>query len=98
MYGTIARLRAKPEMGAQLEALTAEYESLPIPGMVATHLYRLDSDSDGYYLVVIFEDRDSYHRNANDPAQNVRYERMRALLAEDPTWHDGEIVWSFSRA
>lgn len=23
-----------------------------------------------------------------------RYGRLRALLAADPEWHDGEIVWS----
>jgi quinol monooxygenase YgiN len=96
MYGTVARMRTKPGMGAQLEALTAEYESLPVEGFVATHVYRLDTDPDDYYLVVMFEDRESYHRNASDPAQDERYQRMRAVLAEDPKWHDGEIVWSSS--
>jgi quinol monooxygenase YgiN len=92
MYGTVARLRLKPNAGEQLEGLMAEYESLAVPGHVATYLYRLDSDSDDHYLVVMFEDRESYRRNAEDPAQDERYRRMRDLLAEDPKWHDGEVV------
>jgi quinol monooxygenase YgiN len=98
MYGTVARLRTKPGMGEELERLSAEYETVAVDGHIANYLYRLDDASDDYYLVVLFRDRESYHRNANDPAQNERYLRMRELLAEDPRWHDGEVVQAFSRA
>ena len=67
MYGTVARMRAKPGLGAQLEALQAEYDDLEIDGHVATHVYRLDADPDDYYLATIFRDRESYRRNAEDP-------------------------------
>ena len=40
----------------------------------------------------IFEDRASYDKNANDPAQHERYTAMRALLEADPEWHDGMIM------
>ena len=97
MYGTVARMHVKPGMGGSLEQLTAEYEALGVPGHVATHVFQLDSGPDDYYLVVIFTDRDAYRRNADDPAQDVRYRRMREVLADDPKWHDGEVVWSMVR-
>ena len=98
MYGTVARLRTKPGMGEELERLSAGYETVAVDGHIANYLYRLDGGSEDYYLVVLFRDRESYHRNAGDPAQHERYLRMRELLAEDPRWHDGEVVAAFSRA
>ncbi len=92
MYGTVARMRAKPGTGEQLKALAAEYDSLGIPGFVATYIYRLDDNENDYYMAVLFEDRESYRRNAEDPAQDARYRRMRELLEADPKWHDGEVV------
>jgi len=49
MYGTVARMRAKPGSGPALEAVMAEYETLDIAGHVATYLYRLDNGDDDYY-------------------------------------------------
>jgi hypothetical protein len=43
------------------------------------------------WLFVAFEDRESYERNAEDPAQHERYLEYRALMEEDPEWHDGMI-------
>jgi quinol monooxygenase YgiN len=94
MYGTVARMRAKPGTAEQFVALAAEYEDLDVPGFVASYVYRLDDNEDDYYMAVLFEDRESYRRNAEDPAQDERYQRMRALLEADPKWHDGEVVWA----
>lgn len=94
MYGTVARMRALPGVGRRFEEIVAEYEALAVPGHLGTYVYRLDSGAEDYYLVVVFEDRESYVANANDPAQHQRYLRMRELLAEDPRWHDGEIAWA----
>ena len=92
MYGTVARVRAKAGAGGQLSALQDQYEGLQVPGFVATYVYRSDADPDEYWLVVLFEDRESYHRNAQDPAQDERFRQMRELLAADPEWHDGEVI------
>ena len=54
---------------------------------------QMDADDTEYYLVVLFQDRDTHQRNADDPAQDRRYREMRELLAEDPDWHDGDVVW-----
>jgi quinol monooxygenase YgiN len=97
MYGTVARMRAKPGTGEQLVALAAEYDKLEIDGFVATYVYRLDDNENDYYMAVLFEDRESYRRNAEDPEQDKRYRRMRELLEADPKWHDGEVVWASAR-
>ncbi len=94
MYGTVARLRLKPGMEAKLREDLDRYPALKIPGFLSTMLYRMDDDANDCYLVVAFKDNESYHANAHDPKQDERYQRMRAILAADPDWHDGEIVWS----
>lgn len=94
MYGTIARLRVKPGGASDLAAITSTYEELGVPGFVASHLYQADGDPDELWMAVIFVDRESYRLNAEDPAQDVRYREMRALLTADPEWHDGHIISS----
>ena len=96
MYGTIARLKIKPGSEASLKEEMGKYPGLKIPGFVSTMLYRMDRDANEWYMVVAFDDRQSYHANAQNPEQDERYQRMRALLAADPEWHDGEIIWSES--
>jgi quinol monooxygenase YgiN len=92
MYGTVARMRVKPGAAAQLEGQLQEYATLRVPGFVATYIYHTDADPDVQFMAVIFASKDAYQTNAESPEQDARYQRMRALLADDPEWHDGEIV------
>ena len=94
MYGTVARMRLKPGMDAKLKDEMAQYERLGIPGFVSTFVYRTDRDPNELYMAVAFKDKASYVRNAQDPKQDERYRKLRALLDADPDWHDGEIVIS----
>lgn len=96
MYGTVARMRLKPGMEAKLKEDMAQYERLKIPGFVSTMVYRMDNDSNELYMAVAFKDKESYVGNAQDPNQDERFGKMRALLAADPEWHDGEIIASDS--
>lgn len=92
MYGTVARLKVKPGAMAEMQAVTKEYENLNIPGQQKTYVFQMDADPDEAYLVAIFDSKDAYVANANDPAQHERYAKMRNLLTADPEWHDGEVV------
>ena len=94
MYGTIARMRTKPGESQRFTEQMASFERLGVPGFVGAHLYRSDNDPDELWLVVMFEDRESYERNADDPAQHERYLAYRQFLAAEPEWHDGEIIHS----
>jgi len=81
-------------MEAKLKDDMAQYDRLKIPGFVSTVVYRMDRDPNEIYMAVAFKDKDSYLANARDPKQDERYKKMRALLAGDPEWHDGEIIQS----
>ena len=94
MYGTVARMRIKPGMEVKLKEDMARYEGLKIPGFVSTVVYRMDADPNEIYMAVVFKDKASYAANARDPKQDERYKKMRAFLAADPEWHDGEIISS----
>lgn len=94
MYGTVARMRLKPGMEAKFKSDMEQYERLKIPGFVSTTVYRMDTDPNELYMAVAFKDKASYVANARDPKQDERFKRMRAFLAADPEWHDGEIIAS----
>lgn len=98
MYGTVARMRLKPGSGDRLAELQREYEDLKIPGFVASYVYRTDADPDEVYLVVVFEDGETYRANAEDPAQDKRFRELAELLDGEPEWHDGEIIWASTAA
>ena len=91
MYGTVARIRVKPENRGALNEVFAKQSSEGNPaGMVAAYtLY--ENEGDGGWLVAVFEDRASYDKNADDPRMNEKYVEYRALMEADPEWHDGDI-------
>jgi hypothetical protein len=90
MYGTIARLKVSRENLEKLDALTREQLQRKVAGFKAANVLVPDERDDEAYLVVFFDDKDSYMKNADDPAQHQDYLKMRALLDADPEWIDGE--------
>ena len=90
MYGTCARTRVKQENRQKLRDLFEGQSYQSVPGFETSYVL-WENDSDVAWLFAIFEDRASYDRNADDPAQDARYQEYRALLEDDPEWHDGEI-------
>jgi quinol monooxygenase YgiN len=94
MYGTVARMRLKPGSEARLQELMQEYETLDVPGYVGSTVYRMDDNPNEIYMAVMFDDRETYHANAQSPQQDARYREMLELLDGEPEWHDGEVVYS----
>ncbi|HWO94056.1 MAG TPA: antibiotic biosynthesis monooxygenase [Dehalococcoidia bacterium] len=92
MYGTVARMKAKPGMGQQLLDVARSQWEERIPGIVSECIYQADADGDEYWLTVVFESKEAYRKNAESPEQDARYRKLRALMAADPEWHDGEVV------
>lgn len=91
MYGTVAKVRVKPENREALREVVERQNAVPVAGYVSSHMLWEDGSAGTGWLFVVFEDRDSYLRNANDPAQHARYKEFRALMEADPEWHDGDI-------
>jgi quinol monooxygenase YgiN len=90
MYGTVAKTRVKPENRDKLRAVLEKQSAAQVTGFVAGYML-YENDSDAAWLFAIFDDRASYDKNADDPAQHERYVEYRALMEDDPEWHDGEI-------
>ncbi len=98
MYGTIARLHPKP--GA-LDALKAEMAAYgpdgrrDPPGFRESFVFIPDKevyDRPTVFLVAIFDDKATYDANADSPEQDADYQRMRAMLEDDPDWMDGTFL------
>lgn len=91
MYGTCARTRVKPENREKLtEVFRRQSYDTGVPGYVTSYAL-FENDSDAAWLFAVFEDRASYDKNADDPVQHERYVEYRALMEDEPEWHDGEI-------
>ncbi|MGE0060145.1 MAG: antibiotic biosynthesis monooxygenase [Dehalococcoidia bacterium] len=94
MYGTIARFSLKPGMAEEFGKVAAAQDNVSIPGYIGSVVYHSDTNPDECWLVVTFQDRESYVKNADSPEQNARYQELVPFFAKDPEWHDGEIVYT----
>jgi hypothetical protein len=95
MYGSIFKMTPKMGKEDEVKALFSEWEEKRKPeikGTKAGYLYKLDKG--GMMGVAIFDSEEDYKKNADDPKQNEWYQKLRALLEEDPEWNDGEVVFS----
>lgn len=91
MYGTVARLRVKPENRQRLEDVVQRQSYERVAGFINGYVL-FENESDAAWMLAVFEDKASYDRNADDPAQHERYLEYRALVEDEPEWHDGQIV------
>ena len=90
MYGTVARIRVKPENREAFKKVTKGQGYDEVAGFVTSYVL-FENEGATAWLFAIFTDRAADERNADDPAQNERYLEYRALLEDEPEWHDGEI-------
>jgi quinol monooxygenase YgiN len=99
MYGTLARMRIRPGSESALEDLEREWSRArgrSVRGAGPVYILAPDGDSTTRWMVAIFDDEASYKANADDPAQDAWYRRMREHLVADPEWIDG--TWTDGRA
>lgn len=92
MYGTVARTKVKPENRDAMQEIFSSSlaEGSTPPGYIAGYLL-FENDSDVAWMFAVFEDRASYDANADDPKQHEMYVAYRALMEDEPEWHDGVI-------
>jgi quinol monooxygenase YgiN len=94
MYGTVAHLRVKPGMEERLIELFCAIEALKSPGLLAAYCYRMDADTNDYFLAVVFTSKELYFANAENPAVLAIDSEMFTLLESVPEWHDGEVIYT----
>lgn len=61
-------------------------------GYDASYVFKSDKDPNEFWLVTIFNNKETYFSNANSPEQDKEFRSLRRFLKADPDWHDGEIV------
>ena len=92
MYGTIAHFRLKPGLKDEFIRAMDGFGDAVIEGWMADYYFQTERDSDAFYLVAIFQDKETYQSNADSADQHERYLVFRSFLTEDPEWHDGSIL------
>jgi len=91
MYGSVARTSVKPENRDKLrETFTRQMAGSPPPGFVTAYTL-FENEGNTAWMFAVFEDRASYEKNADDPKMNEMYVEYRALMEDEPEWHDGDI-------
>jgi quinol monooxygenase YgiN len=92
MYGTIARFRIKPGVKDEFIKTMDSFGDTIIQGWVADYYFQMDKDPDEFYLVAIFNDKETYTANADSAQQHEQYLKFRSFLVADPEWNDGFIL------
>jgi hypothetical protein len=94
MYGTMGLIKVKKENQQKLvETLNAQ-RNPDIQGFRQAFVMFPENHEGTGILVAMFEDRDSYWKNADDPEQDKRYREFAQYFEGEPTWHDGEWIES----
>ncbi len=98
MFGTIATMRAKPGHEDQLLALLEEWgrdRGSRIAGPIRVYVARSEREPGVLLNTALFESRESYEANANDPEQDAWYQRMVEHCVVPPEWHDHEVLLAY---
>ena len=95
MYGSIFRMRPLAGREQDVVEVFNEWDTERRPnvrGVVGGFLMKPDADTGELIGVAVFEDKEAYIANGNDPEQDTWFRKLRALLQSDPTWEDGEYL------
>ena len=96
MYGTVATLKVKPGSQDALAELNERWwaeRGSKVQGAVSSIIYKTDKDPNEYVLVAVFESKEAYTKNADDPEQDKWFREMASHFAAEPVWNDGEVVF-----
>ncbi len=94
MYGTVARIHVKPGMQEAFMGWAKENagQARLIPGHVETLVYQMDANPDVLFVVMLFESHEAYRDYVVSADQAGEFEQMKAFLAVEPEWHDGDAL------
>lgn len=93
MFGSIAKLKLKPGSQQKMLDLVKGLEGRPVKGRVFNAVFQSYTDPDEVWSVVGFEDEATFRSYANHPHTAAMTSEWQQLLAVQPEWHGGQIVW-----
>jgi heme-degrading monooxygenase HmoA len=92
---TFFRMKVQPGKLDEFMALMSGDQDLARAkerGFVGDIVGKSKNDPNEVLGCVTWDTSERYYKNAESPEQNAEYEKMRALLAEDPQWFDCDVV------
>ena len=95
MYGRIFRMKVKSGQEQQVADLLDEWSrdvKPKVEGAVGGLILKPDGTSGVLVGAAVFRDKAAYLANADTPGQDEWYQKLRALLEDDPQWEDGEYL------
>lgn len=97
MFGAIFSLKPQKGQEEKIQKLFEEWERErwnDVEGIIGGYLFKQGYQAEEMTAVAVFSSRETFMKNAADPAQDAWYRRLRSLLAADPQWHDSEVIMS----
>jgi quinol monooxygenase YgiN len=92
MYGTLAKLKAKPGNADKVIKFLETEVGQPV-GYRGRVIYQMDNDPDELWIAGWFESKEAYFTHSDKPETHQIYLRLLDLLVAEPEWHDGYIVF-----
>jgi hypothetical protein len=92
---TFMKMKVKPGMVDDIRKLMNTQEDrdrLKKAGFQYSVMGTSKNDPNTLWGVVTWDTSERYYKNAESPGQNKDYEKMRAMLTEDPEWFDCDVV------
>jgi antibiotic biosynthesis monooxygenase (ABM) superfamily enzyme len=95
LYGTVAHFKVKPGMRSLFRSWMnySSWTLRTVRGAVNSVAIQMDEHSQEIMIAVVFESREAYRANAENPEQHAEFLQMMEFLAGPPDWHDGAIIW-----
>jgi hypothetical protein len=91
MYGTVGRLQIKPGRLDDLKRYIQQFETTL--GVLAASLVGKDGSTSDYTWTIVWTDKAAHDAANSRPDALAEYQRLLDMLAQDPEWHSGEIVY-----
>jgi quinol monooxygenase YgiN len=92
---TFMKMKAKPGKVDDIRKLMnteEDQERLKKAGFQYSVMGTSKNDPNTVWGAVTWDTSERYYKNAESPAQNADYEKMRSMLTEDPEWFDCDVV------
>lgn len=97
MFGSIFVMRPRPGMEQAVIAHMGKWQEEREPkikGFKASHLYRNVQNPAELMAAVVFDSKENYFANSDDPEQDTWYRELVALLETEPSFIDGDVLLS----
>ena len=90
MYGTISRMKVKPDGWEELQR-TAGRGYQP-QGAGAMMVFQMDADPTEIFAVAIAENEEAYRAVSESPEVHELYMERLQWLESEPEWYDGSVI------